>query len=384
MKVLNKRKIEHMLAIIKYIKENGLDKAISTFKLKARIYDDYKVHLKYNQIESDMSCEEVQDCRGLILEMGTWRVMSMAFRKFFNSGETHAAKIDWNTAHILEKLDGSLIQLYFDDHKNKWFAATTGTAEGEGEVNNKMGTTFNDLFFKILKETYGFDITKLNSNFTYVFELTTPYNIVVKPHGESSVTLLAIRGNKSLHEFNYDYLGVMGRGLGIPVVKSFDLNKGDFGSLIKTFEGMPWSEEGYVVVDGNFNRVKIKNPAYLAVHHLKGKTAEHNILTIVKTNEIEEFASTFPERRDELFRLKANYDDLIVKLNEAWVDLTDFIPKNITASERKKYATAVFDVTKKRGLDSFTGLYFGLHNGKIESIKQYMTDFDDKILYKML
>jgi hypothetical protein len=35
----------------------------------------------------------------------------------------------------------------------------------------------------------------------------------------------------------------------------------------------------------------------VAVHHLKGKSAEHNILTIVKTNEIEEFATTFPEEK---------------------------------------------------------------------------------------
>jgi hypothetical protein len=46
----------------------------------------------------------------------------------------------------------------------------------------------------------------------------------------------------------------------------------------------------------------------VAVHHLKGKSAEHNILTIVKTNEIEEFATTFPERRTRTIKLKVNYD----------------------------------------------------------------------------
>jgi hypothetical protein len=33
---------------------------------------------------------------------------------------------------------------------DKWFAGTTGTAEGEGEVNNKLGTT-NDLFWDTVK-----------------------------------------------------------------------------------------------------------------------------------------------------------------------------------------------------------------------------------------
>ena len=147
---------------------------------------------------------------------------------------------------------------------------------------------------------------------------------------------------------------------------------------------MPWSEEGYVVVDGNFNRVKIKNPAYLAVHHLKGKTAEHNIMTIIKTNEVEEFVATFVERRDEVFRLKANYDALLIKLNDAWTELQPRLPKNITAAEKKAFAMAVFDITKKYNLDKFTGLYFSLKDGKVDSIKEYMDNFDDKVLYKML
>lgn len=372
-----------MLAIIKYIKENGLAKAIEKFKLKAHVYEN-KIHLKYNQIESDMSYPEVQECRGLILERDTWKIMSMSFKKFFNHAETHAAKIDWDTALILEKLDGTMIQLYWDWHKNVWFAATTGTAEGEGEVNNKMGTTFNELFWQTIQNYNPIFKSLLDKSLTYVFELTTPYNVVVKPHGESSVTLLTVRSNETLEELSYETVVAASKWLEVPVVKAFDLNAKDFGTLIRTFENMPWSEEGYVVVDGNFNRVKIKNPAYLAVHHLKGKTAEHNIMTIVKANEIEEFASTFPERREELFRLKANYDALIIKLGEAWNELEPSLPKNITASERKYYAMAVFEVAKNRNLNGFTGLFFGLQTGKVDSIDEYMRNFDDKQLYKML
>jgi len=35
-----------MLAIIKFIEENGLAKAIEKFKLKAKVYEN-KIHLKY-------------------------------------------------------------------------------------------------------------------------------------------------------------------------------------------------------------------------------------------------------------------------------------------------------------------------------------------------
>ena len=372
-----------MLSIVKYIKENGLAKAIETFKLKTRVYEK-KILIKYDQIESPMGVSEVQDCRGLILERETWTVMCHSFRKFFNSGEGHAATIDWNTARILEKLDGTMIQVYFDWHKQEWFAATTGTGEGEGEVNNKLGTTFNELFWETINRYY-FDRSMLHTNFTYVFELTTPYNIVVKPHGESSCTLLTIRNNKTLEELGYDEVVRTAKMLHVPVVKAFDLNAKDVVSLAKTLENMPWSEEGYVVVDECFNRIKIKNPAYVAVHHLKSKTGEHNILTVVKANEIEEFAATFPERRDEIFKLKANYDNLLLNLNNVWDELKPHLPNDDSASGRKAYAMEVFKIVKDRKVDSsFTSLFFALQTGKVGTVREYMYEYDDKKLYKML
>lgn len=374
-----------MLAVQEYILKHGIEKTILDFKLKTRIYEN-KILLKYDQLVSPtlMALPEMQDCRGLILERNTWKVMSLAFRKFFNSEEGNAHKIDWSTAHVLEKVDGSCMQVYWDWHKNTWFAGTTGTAEGEGEVNNKLGTTFNDLFWKTVKDKYNLDTNTMSKDYCFIFELTTPYNIVVKPHGESSVNLLTIRNLTTLNEVSYEELLEMGARMSVPVVKAYDLNAKDVGVLLRTFEGMVWHDEGYVVVDGNHNRIKIKNPAYVAVHHLKGKSAEHNILTIVKSNEIEEFGATFPERREELYRLKANYDKLVDKLNIVWVDLQTKRPKNIMPAEKKKFAEAVFETCKNYDVKSFTGLFFGLADGKIKSVEEYMLNYDDKVLYKML
>lgn len=374
-----------MLAIQEYILKHGLEKTIKDFSLKTREYK-HKILLKYNQLVSPtlMALPEMQDCRGLILEKGTWKVLSLAFRKFFNAEEGNAANIDWDTAKILSKEDGTMIQVYYDWHDMTWYAGTTGTANGEGEVNNKNGTTFNDLFWDTVNNKYTFNECFLNKDLIYVFELCTPYNIVVKPHGESSATLLAVRNRETLVELSGKDLEMVAISIGIPLVKSFDLNASNVGHLLKTFEGMPWSEEGYVVRDGNDNRVKVKNPAYCAVHHLKGKTAEHNILTIIKTNEIEEFGATFPERKEELNRLKEGYDALIAKLNGVWCELQLCKPKTITKEEQKKYAAAVFEVCGKNDITQFTALYFGLAQHKIKSVEEYIFEYDDKTLYKLL
>ena len=372
-----------MLKIQEYILKHGLEKTLEVFKLKIREYPT-KILLKYNQLVSPtiMALPEVQECRGLILERGSWRVLSMGFKKFFNAEEGNAHKIDWDTAHVLAKIDGSLVSLYF--YNGVWCTATTGTALGEGEVNNKLGTTFNQLFWNTVANKYNFNDTLLNKDFIYVFELTTPYNIVVTPHGESSATLLAIRNRITLDEFPYEDVVKMGGELGIPVVKRFDLNAKDVGVLKRTFDNMPWSEEGYVVVDGNFNRIKVKNPAYVAVHSLKGKSAEHNIMTIIVANEIEEFGAVFPERKAEVFRLKENYDNLILQLENIWGELKILKPKNITPAEKKRYAQAVFETCKKYSLSRFTGLFFGLNDGKVSDVKTYLANYDKKVLYKIL
>lgn len=375
------------LNIVRFIKTYGLAKAIDTFKLTCKVYEN-KILLKYSQIDSPMGEIETQECRGLILERDTWKVICLTFFKFFNAEEGHAAKIDWNTAHILQKVDGTLIQLYWDWHKNEWCAATSGMAEAEGEVNNKMGTTFAQLFWDTVEKVTGnaeqFK-SVLNKDVCYAFELTTPYNIIVTPHTTSSITLLMIRNLDTFEELDYSTVkGIGEQYLYVPVVKRFNLNINNVDALKRTFEGMPFSEEGYVVVDGNFNRIKVKNPAYVAVHHLKSKTSNYNIMNVIKSNEIEEFSVTFPEKKEEILRLYNNYNALVAKLEEIWEELKLRLPKNITPQENKKYAEAVFEICDKHGLKQFSGLYFSLKDKKVESVKSFMLEYDNRKLYKML
>jgi hypothetical protein len=368
------------LHLIKYIKEYGLAAAIKQFGLTCKVYEN-KILLKYDMIESPLHFPETQEARGIVLEKDTWKVMSLAFKKFFNSGEPNAHKIDWASAIVQEKLDGSLIQLYFDWHKREWCAGTSGLAEGEGEVNNKPNTTFSQLFWETADKV-GMDKTLLDPRRMYVFELTTPYNIVVKPHGTSTITLLTIRDTINLLEYDYYTTCILGKQLGVPVVKAFDFKDMDAQALAKTLEGMPYDNEGYVVVDKNFNRVKIKNPTYLAAHHLKSSTAFYKIMVIVKTNEVDEFIATFPERNDEIYSLKEQYDSLKVILKQIHNELN--YPNDSSKEEKKRFALELLPYLNPKGLNMFSGLFFGLADGKVKSIDEYLNSLDDKKLYTFL
>jgi hypothetical protein len=372
------------LSVVTYIKKHGLEKTVEDFKLKCKDYG-HKILLKYDQLESDMAFMEARECRGLILEKDTWKVMSLAFIRFFNSAEGHASKIDWNTAIIFSKEDGSLIQLYWDWVTERWCVGTSGMAEAESEVNEKEGTTFSRLFWDTVGGRYGFNVTNLVKGRTYAFELMTPYNIVVKPHGVSSVALLGVRDLRSLNELTYTQLELVAKDINVPLVEVIDINASNAGHLMGTFEGMPFTEEGYVVCDANFNRIKIKNPAYVAMHHTKSKLGNHHILEVLKTNEIDEWVATFPERSEEIINLKNALNKLTDDLKNSWVELKPYKPKNITKSEQKKFAMKVFEVNNKNFSNKrHTGLFFGLKDGKIKSVRDYINNMNNKELYNIL
>ncbi len=56
-------------------------------------------------------------------------VVCWPFDKFFNVQEQYAADIDWKDARVLEKIDGSMIKLFW--YKDAWRFATSSTCDAE-------------------------------------------------------------------------------------------------------------------------------------------------------------------------------------------------------------------------------------------------------------
>ena len=100
-----------------YLREHGLEKLIADYSIKAVTHKQYPhlISLKYSQIDSPMGEKIVQQCRGIVLDRSNnWEIVSYPYDKFFNYGEGngevfYSAAIDWSTAKVYEKLDGSLM-----------------------------------------------------------------------------------------------------------------------------------------------------------------------------------------------------------------------------------------------------------------------------------
>jgi len=299
--------------------------------------------LKYNQIDSPMGDPIVQECRGLILDQAdNWRVVSRSFDKFFNHGEIHAASIDWATARVQEKLDGSLCVLYH--YQGEWCVQTSGQPDAAGQVGD-TADTFADLFWRTWAECGYPSVLNLNTETCYAFELMTKFNRVIVIHEKPRLALIGARNRTTGEQIPVDSLSA----IGWETVKSFPLQS--FEDIASTFANMePLRQEGYVVVDANFNRVKVKHPGYVAIHHLKDGHSTKRLIEIVQAGEVGEFTTYFPEWSDKFANITVAIDELSNSLQGDYDRLHGIPSQKDFAIEavKTKCSAALFSVRAKK------------------------------------
>lgn len=206
--------------------------------------------LKYNQIESPFGEPIVRECRGIILdEASDWAIVSRAFNKFFNHGEGHAAALDWSTAKVQEKVDGSLCVVY--PYSGQWHVATSGTPDASGDVNGSG--RFSEYFWRTYEETADELLMGPVYPCCFFFELSGPANRIVVVHEKPSLTCL---GGRNLETGVEIFVEEASERTGIRAVREFPLQS--FEDIAASFSTIsPLKQEGYVVVDSAFNRVKV-------------------------------------------------------------------------------------------------------------------------------
>lgn len=314
--------------ILKFIENNSdweelLSKEPYNLKI---VRDDNNVMLKYNQLTSDFSNPIVRECRGLIIQGNTenkFMPVCIPFFKFMNAEEPNSDldKIDWKTASVQEKVDGSLMKVWYDNNKKKWMISTNGTidafkaslASDETEL-----TSYGELFLKCLdnaKADISFQklTSMLEKNKTYMFEMVSPYNRIVIDYAEPKLYFLGSRDNNTLQEYNPSQEAKLLAYFDTP--KIYKLNS--YEEVKKAANELPWNEEGYVVCDSFFNRVKIKSPEYVMAHYTRtnGVITKERLMNIILENEIDEFLVYASEYKDKLYYLKNKRQEFIEDIN---------------------------------------------------------------------
>lgn len=321
---------------------------------------------KYNQIKSDMSDPICQEARGLILDReDNWNVVSYPLSKVFNAAENYAADIDWDSAEIAEKIDGSCCTIYH--WQGEWKMHTLGTVEGEGEVriaNSLMerkdweGETFSDLFWHTFENIYGLGrLEELDTECCYVTELCTPYNRVVKRYDENRIVLLAIRNRGSLQERD---ISTAPDWWDRP--ERFEVS--EYGEIMDAVETLDPDDEGFVCVDKHWRRIKIKQESYVLRHRMKNSVTQrkNGIVEFILKEEADDFVGAFPEFKNVFEEIKAEMGELVEKMQDYYHEIGGPKTDPDDHEERKSFALSVQDFEP----GEVRGLFFRRLTGKIE------------------
>lgn len=312
-----------MLELQKFLMEHPDDyETILTQKpycLKIK-YDDNMVLFKYDQVNSDFHEPIVREARGIILENKTWKILRLAFYKFFNYGEQYAAVIDWASAYATEKIDGSLISAFWYD--GSWRIATSGCINAfdatlntyDLEGNLQRGTvSFGEIFERVIPLSV-FDEFNFNKEYCYTFELVSPESQVIIKYDKPELFILSIREMNHLHELHFpeEYIPKPLRTkLSRPTKWNYTADFSNLNQFKELVANMGDDHEGIVVCDKYFNRVKIKTTEYLIRHYYKCNGINLDRLVNVATaNEDSEFLSYFPEYEESVNKLHKYVDKL--------------------------------------------------------------------------
>jgi hypothetical protein len=339
-----------------------LEKLKSELEIISRVNDRLGVVcLNYNQIASPMGNPAVQECRALVLEKDSWRVLSWPFPKFFNMGEGHIPKeFDWSNFKTYEKLDGSLIHFWHHDTEG-WQCGTRSVPDAETGLDD-TGLTFKQLVLKTIEEM-GYDWNRWVGFFsplhTYVYELCTPENMVVCDYGqERKLTLIGIRNLVTLQEYDIHQWAALH-----PV-------PGPLGPLVKQYPGFtldavkeevskrdPKRYEGYVLVDRKFNRVKIKSEAYVFMSGRKDSLQKSNRarIELILADAADDVLPNLPQFvQDKIKQLQVKLAIAIREIDALWEEVRHIEGDKDFALrvQHSGWSTPMFAIRKGKAADA--------------------------------
>ena len=241
-------------------------------------------------IKSNYKDPIVQEARGIIIDTNLKRVVCWPFRKFGKYNNNYADSIDWSTAIVQEKIDGSIVKLWYDHYKKKWQFSTSNTIYmKDSHISDVIpfAKGYKELIrYMCLGDDY------LNHYSTYIFELASPLNRNIVKYNDVVLYHIGTRSNITGKEYNpretlrsYPYFPRTYNLHSLEECIAFAQNElNNYDQKISRCDN-----EGFVVVDKDFNRVKIKCPIYQMIHYLIDgtKLARETIISLIHTGKID-------------------------------------------------------------------------------------------------
>lgn len=346
--------------------------------------------LNYSQIDSPKFDDVVCECRSLVVSVpynifwthsfvepaeiengyfSRFHSISRTFDRFFNYGEKQLpTKVQNLTAR--EKLDGSLVALFW--HNGEWVYKTRSVIMPVDKINN-LDITWKEVIEEAIHYNPEVYDEVLCKQYTYIFEVTSPYNRVVTRYAEVGATLLGVRQG--------DTGGYTLVCIADDIAKALNVNRPKKWSF-STWEECQLAakelrnlEEGFVMCNRQgIPQCKLKNPAYVAAHHLRGETAltPKRVMDLIIMNEQDEYLSIFSED-EQVFAPYIEAYNLIMTFTRPVCQLHEGLSKG----DQKKFAFLSKD-------SPVAALLFMMHGDKELTAKEAFGRLTTPAKYRMI
>ena len=364
------------LAIVTLLKSHGLDYVVAEYDI---IVKRSKTHpslllFKYSRsprTEADYLIN--RECRGLILDSSqNWKVVAYPYTRFFSMNEKYAAKIDWTTAKVSEKVDGSLMTMYYYNHE--WRVASSGNPDAAGTVANKQ--TLGELFWTIFHAQHYKYPHDSQRHYCFMFELLSPLHPLFVHVTSDSLILHGVRNLTTLSEES---------PLPFAQTYGFELaqNYVDFNTLEEVVEASrglnPSLQEGYIVCDAAYNRIKIKSPSFVALANLSSKDMKWNtnriatIFKVMQTDETSEFLCYHPEWVAIFQSLSPIYQELVDRLQHLYDYKTLDISQHISSRSFQEVSEELKQLAQNMRLENANKSQMYLSKSPLNDARHYLS-----------
>lgn len=279
-------------------------------------FEDGLVIFMYG-IRADFSNPIVQNCRGIILYRNTLEIACYPFNKFNDYDDKNADAIDWESARILEKIDGQITKVWFNKLTNNWVISTQSSIYADNSLT-MSGKSRGELFRNAKSKI---DYNLLNKDCTYIFELVSPDSQIILKYENTDIYHIGTRNNISQLEEDAD--------IGVQKPKNYEV-KSLKEAIDKANEICKPGDrhEGFVVVDKDFHRVKVKSNFYKQSAYIMHSIYARPKVTIKFIRDNEEYL-------DEMYELMPDIKH-VIKYYEWQMEEVKYLLVKILGTLKKK------------------------------------------------
>lgn len=307
-----------------------------------------------------------RECRGLIFDTLSGKLLSRPYHKFFNVGERPELaidEVDMSANHvILEKLDGSMIRpILVANSTSTEFRLGTKAGITDVAMNAEVWVAKNPSYVEFIRMA-------LIHNLTPIFEWCSRKNRIVVDYPEDRLVLTAVRHNEKGFYLPHKALRNFADTFDLDLVKVIDSASDDIQTLVDTIRA--WETDEGVVVRFDAPRphggrdqghmMKIKADAYVVLHRSKDAISnEKNIIAVVINDQIDDLLPILTE--SDAKRLREFQRAFWMSVDEVASEMVDvYLDGGVSIEEQREFAQS-FVHSQPKHLHPFM---YGLRKGK--------------------